>query len=68
MAKKKADKNFRFYVGSLIDPNPSDYMAICNQFGEVIEHTSAADLFAPEVEEVEEVKEEPKIDNQIKLF
>lgn len=31
MAKKKPDPNFRFYVGSLINPNPTDYIAVCNQ-------------------------------------
>lgn len=67
MAKKKADPNFRFYVGSLIDKNPSDYVAVCDQHGHVIGHNYGRDLFMPEVEEVKE--EEPvKDDNQLKMF
>jgi len=63
----KPDENFKFYVGSLIDTNPSDYVAICNQYGEIIGHEYNGKEFKHE-QQAEEIIEEPKNVNQLNLF
>lgn len=65
--KRKADKSFTFKIGSLIDTNPSDYVAICNQYGDIIGHEYNGKEFKHE-QQAEEIIEETKNVNQLNLF
>jgi hypothetical protein len=68
MAKqKKPDANFKFYVGSLLHENPNDYVAICNQFGEITGHLyNGTELKQDQQEEIQEpIQENP---NQLLIF
>lgn len=65
--KRKADKHYTFLVGSLIDPNPSDYIAVCNSEGEIVKHIYNGKEFQAE-QEVTEIIKEVKNPMQISLF
>ncbi len=65
--KRKQRKPFYFKIGSLIDANPSDYVAICNQYGEIIGHEYNGQQFKHE-QQAEEILEETKNINQLNLF
>lgn len=67
MKRKKPDANFKFYVGSLLHANPSEYVAVCNQFGEITGHLYNGELKLKE-QEAEELIEETKNPLQISLF
>lgn len=63
----KPKNNFTFKVGSLVDENPSDYVAICNQYGEIIGHEYNGRQFTHE-QKAEELIEEIKNEKQLSIF
>lgn len=64
---KLSKKAFTFRVGSLIDEHPEDYIAICNQYGEIIGHEYKGQKLLKEIRE-EEDKPLHKDENQLKMF